>query len=107
MKVIHHSVETLQTALVSNRPDLAKRYRQYTKEERKLLEEGLRPGQPGSLFQPITVHSDSDWIPSHPEEPQSFESFYSDPHRMKPDAGHNTIYIQIIGEYICATFTFE
>lgn len=107
MKVIQHSVETLQTALVSNRQDLAKRYRKYTKEERQLLEEGLHPGQPGSLFHPITVHSDSDWIPSHPEEPQSFESFYSDPSRKNPDASHNIIYIQTIGEYIFATFSFE
>lgn len=107
MKVIQHSVETLQTALVSNRQDLAKRYRKYTKEERQLLEEGLYPGQPGSLFQPVIVHSDSDWIPSHPEEPQSFEDFYSTPKRRNPDASHNTIYIQTIGEHICATFTFE
>lgn len=101
MKVIHHSVETLQTALVSNRQDLAKLYRKYTREERQLLEGGLRAGQPGSLFQPITVHSDSDWIPAHPEEPQSFESFYSNPHRKNPDASHNTIYIQTIGESLC------
>uniref|UniRef100_A0A8D0A4Q2 Archaemetzincin-2 n=1 Tax=Sander lucioperca TaxID=283035 RepID=A0A8D0A4Q2_SANLU len=49
MKVIQHSVETLQTALLSN-------------QERHLLEEGFHPGQPGSLFQP----SDSDWISAHP-----------------------------------------
>lgn len=107
MNVIHHSVEKLQTALVSDRQDLAKQYRKYTKEERKLLEKGLHPGQPGSLFQPITVHSDSDWITSHPEEPQSFQSFYSNLNRKSPDARHNTVYIQTIGESVCATFTFE
>lgn len=101
MKVIQHSVETLQTALVSNRQDLAKLYRKYTKEERLLLEEGLHPGQRGSLFQPITVHSDSDWISAHPEEPQNFECFYRDPNRKTPNATHNTIYIQTIGEYFC------
>ncbi|XP_044035713.1 archaemetzincin-2 isoform X1 [Siniperca chuatsi] len=99
MKVIQHSVETLQTALVSNRQDLAKLYRKYTKEERHLLEEGFHPGQPGSLFQPITVHSDSDWISAHPEEPQDFESFYRDPYRKTPNASYNTIYIQTIGSF--------
>lgn len=99
MKVIQHSAETLQTALVSSRQDLVKLYSKYTKVERQLLEEGFHPGQPGSLFQPITVHSDSDWIPAHPEEPQDFESFYRDPYRKTPSASHNTIYIQTIGSF--------
>lgn len=101
MKVIQHTVETLQTALVSNRQDLAKLYSRYTKEERHLLEEGFHPGQPGSLFQPITVHSDSDWISAHPEEPQDFENFYRDPYRKTPNASHNIIYIQTIGMCVC------
>ncbi|XP_040885511.1 archaemetzincin-2 isoform X2 [Toxotes jaculatrix] len=99
MKVIQHSAETLQAALVSNQKDLAKLYSKYTKEERCLLEEGFHPGQLGSLFQPITVHSDSDWIPAHPEEPQDFKSFYRDPYRKTPNAGHSTIYIQTIGSF--------
>ncbi|XP_077406165.1 arylsulfatase G-like isoform X2 [Vanacampus margaritifer] len=99
MKVIHHSAETLQKALVSNCKDLAELYNQYSKEERHLLEEGLRPGQPGSVFQPITVDSDSDWISSHPEEPQDFESFYRDPYRKTPNASCATIYIQTIGSF--------
>nr|CBN81240.1 Archaemetzincin-2 [Dicentrarchus labrax] len=99
MKVIQHSVETLQTALVSNRQDLAKLYSKYAKEERRLLEEGFHPGHPGSLFQPITLHSDSDWINAHPEEPQDFQSFYRDPYRKTPNASQNTIYIQTIGSF--------
>ncbi|KAM9837760.1 archaemetzincin-2 isoform 1-T4 [Aulostomus maculatus] len=99
MKVIHHSVETLRSAMVSNRRDLAKRYNEYTKEERRLLEEGLHPEKSGSLFQPIMVHSDSDWIPAHPEEPQDFEGFYRDPHRKIPSANQSTIYIQTIGSF--------
>ncbi|XP_061611888.1 arylsulfatase G-like isoform X2 [Phyllopteryx taeniolatus] len=99
MKVIHHSAETLKTALVSNSKDLAELYSQYTKEERRLLEEGLHPGQPSSLFQPVTVHSDSDWIPSHPEDPQDFESFYRNPHRNVLSASCGTIYIQTIGAF--------
>lgn len=101
MKVIQHSAKTLQAALVSNCQDLAKLYREYTKEERQLLEEGLHPGKPGSVFQPITVHSNSDWISAHAEEPQNFESFYRDLNRKTPTTSHNTIYIQIIGEYFC------
>lgn len=99
MEVIQHSKEGLQTALVSNHQDLVKLYSKYTKEEKRLLEEVLHPG-PTQLFQPITVHSDSDWIPAHPEEPQDFESFYRDPYRKTPNASHNTIYIQTIGEYV-------
>ncbi|KAI3365596.1 hypothetical protein L3Q82_010677 [Scortum barcoo] len=99
MKVIQHSAETLETALVSHCQDLVKLYNKYTKEERRLLEEGFHPGQPGSLFQPITVHSDSDWIPAHPEEPQDFKNFYRDPCRKTPDASHSTIYIQTIGSF--------
>ncbi|XP_074477219.1 archaemetzincin-2 [Sebastes fasciatus] len=99
MRVIQHSAETLQTALVSNRQDLTELYSKYTKEERHFLEEGFHPGQPGSLFQPITVHSDSDWISAHPEKPQDFESFYRKMSRKTPNASHNTIYIQTIGSF--------
>ncbi|KAM4525352.1 archaemetzincin-2 isoform 1-T2 [Odontesthes bonariensis] len=99
MKVIQHSAETLRTALVSKSQDVATLYNEYTKEERGLLEEGFHPGKLGSLFQPITVHSDSDWILAHPEEPQNFESFYRDPYRKTPDTAHNTIYIQTIGSF--------
>ncbi|XP_061665333.1 archaemetzincin-2-like isoform X4 [Syngnathoides biaculeatus] len=99
MKKIHHSPETLKIALVSNCKDLAELYSQYTKEERHLLEEGLHPGQPSSLFQPVTVHSDSDWIPSHPEDPQDFESFYRNPHRKTPSGNCGTIYLQTIGSF--------
>ncbi|XP_029954544.1 archaemetzincin-2 [Salarias fasciatus] len=99
MKVIQHSSETLRTALVSSSPDLVDLYNKYTKEEKRLLGEGLRPGQPGSLFQPITLLSDSDWISAHPEEPQDFQSFYRDPHRKIPSATHRTIYLQTIGSF--------
>ncbi|CAJ1080762.1 archaemetzincin-2 [Xyrichtys novacula] len=99
MKVIQHSVQTLQTALISKRHDLVELYSKYTREERRLLEEGFQADQLGSLFQPITVHSDSDWIPAHPEEPQDFESFYRDPYRKTPDSNHSTIYIQTIGSF--------
>ncbi|XP_061160559.1 arylsulfatase G-like isoform X1 [Syngnathus typhle] len=99
MKVIHHSPDTLQTALISNCKDLTELYKQYTKEECHLLEQGLHPGHPGSVFQPVTVHSDSDWIPSHPENPQDFESFYKDPDRKTPSASCGTIYIQTIGSF--------
>lgn len=102
MKVIEHSVETLKAALVSKRRNLVKLYKEYLAEERRFLEEGLRPGEPDALFQLITLHSDSDWISAHPEQPQNFESFYMDSHRRTPSARHNTIYIQTIGEYFCS-----
>uniref|UniRef100_A0A8C6TJT7 Archaemetzincin-2 n=1 Tax=Neogobius melanostomus TaxID=47308 RepID=A0A8C6TJT7_9GOBI len=99
MKVIQHSRETLQKALTSNSTELTKLYNNYTEQERRLLEDGFKAGQPGSLFQNITVHSESDWIPAHPEEPQDFEIFYRDQYRKTPNASHNTIYIQTIGSF--------
>ncbi|CDQ83568.1 unnamed protein product [Oncorhynchus mykiss] len=98
MQVIQHPAETLRTALVSSRCDLTDRYHKYSREERRLLEECLCLGD-GSLFRPITVHSVSDWIHSHPEEPQDFQSFYSNPYPSKPIKGHSTIYLQIIGSF--------
>ncbi|XP_014910942.1 archaemetzincin-2 isoform X3 [Poecilia latipinna] len=99
MNVVQHSEEKLRSALVSKLPAVAKLYSDYTEGERRLLEEGLHPGKRGSLFQPITLHSDSDWIVAHPEEPQDFEAFYRDPYRKTPDTGHSTIYIQTIGSF--------
>ena len=99
MQVIQHPAETLRTALVSSRCDLTDRYHKYSREERRLLEECLCLGD-GSLFRPITVHSVSDWIHSHPEEPQDFQSFYSNPYPSKPIKGHSTIYLQIIGRWV-------
>ncbi|XP_055017134.1 archaemetzincin-2 isoform X2 [Boleophthalmus pectinirostris] len=96
MKVIQHSKEALRRALISNSTELTKLFNKYTDQERRLLEEGYKAGQPGSLFQNITVHSESDWIPAHPEQPQDFESFYRDLSRKTPDASHNAIYIQTI-----------
>lgn len=52
MQVIQHPAETLRTALVSSRCDLTDRYCKYSRQERRLLEEGLHPGD-GSWF--ITV----------------------------------------------------
>lgn len=95
MQVVEHPVEKLRLALLSTRKDLIQIYEQYSREEKRLLEEGLLPGSP--LFGPITIHSDSDWIPSHPEAPQDFQSFYSNPYRSTPNNGHKTIYIQTIG----------
>ncbi|XP_010775488.1 archaemetzincin-2 [Notothenia coriiceps] len=95
IKLIQHSVQELQTALVSNHKDLAIDFTANTQKQRHLLEEGFHAGQrPDSLFQPITVHSD--WISAQPEEHQDFESFYRDPSRKTPNASHNTIYIQTI-----------
>ncbi|XP_028991206.1 archaemetzincin-2 isoform X2 [Betta splendens] len=103
MEVIQRSADELQTALVSKRQDLVKLYSKYTNEEKRFLEEGLHPG-PSHIFQAITVLSDSDWIPAHPEKSQDFESFYRDPNRMTPNANHNTIYIQPIGSIGVAGF---
>ncbi|KAK7919803.1 hypothetical protein WMY93_011087 [Mugilogobius chulae] len=99
MKVIQHTKEVLQRALISNSTSLTKLYNKYTKEEKRFLEEGYSAGQPDSLFQNITLHSDSDWILAHPEAPQDFETFYKSLSRQTPSASQNTIYIQTIGSF--------
>ncbi|XP_076856539.1 archaemetzincin-2 [Brachyhypopomus gauderio] len=97
MQVIEHPVEKLHSALRSTRKELIEMYEKYSKEEKSFLEGCLIPGD--SLFGPITIHSDSDWIPSHPEAPQDFLSFYSNPYRSTPNNDHKTIYIQTIGSF--------
>ena len=96
MEVIEHPVEKLRAALISSRRDLVERYWQYSKEERKVLEDCLRPD--GVLFRPISVLSDSDWNRARAEGSQDFQSFFSNPYRSSPSKGHHTIYIQTIGE---------
>ncbi|XP_048870007.1 archaemetzincin-2 isoform X5 [Brienomyrus brachyistius] len=98
MQVIQHPAEKLRNALVSSRRDLMECFQKYSHDERRLMEDGLHPDSP--LFGPITIHSDSDWISSHPETPQDFQSFYSDPYRSTPIKSRNTIYIQTIGDLL-------
>lgn len=95
MQCLEYSVEKLRSALFSTRKDLTAAYEHYSREEKRFLEDGLLPGS--SLFTAITVHSESDWIPAHPEAPQDFQSFYSNPYRSTPNTSHKTIYIQTIG----------
>ncbi|RXM33821.1 Archaemetzincin-2, partial [Acipenser ruthenus] len=89
--------ETLRAALVSKRQDLVESYQKYSPGERRLLEEGFHPDS--VLFGPITLHSESDWIHSHPEPRQDFADFYRNPYRSTPVKGRNTIYIQTIGSF--------
>uniref|UniRef100_A0A8C2SFF5 Archaemetzincin-2 n=1 Tax=Capra hircus TaxID=9925 RepID=A0A8C2SFF5_CAPHI len=95
MQTVRHSEHTLKTALISKNPELVKQYEQLDPREQRLLNEAFRPGS--DLFGPITLHSPSDWIISHPEAPQDFEEFFSDLHRKSPSSGKQTIYIQCIG----------
>ncbi|KAK3559033.1 hypothetical protein QTP86_000038 [Hemibagrus guttatus] len=97
MQCLEHPVEKLRSVLFSTRKDLIEAYAQYSKEEKRFLEEGLLPGS--SLFAAINIHSESDWIPAHPEALQDFQSFYSNPYRKTPDPSHKTIYIQTIGPF--------
>lgn len=99
MQVIEHPVERLLSALLSTQKDQIESYQQLSRAEKTFLEGGLQPAN--SLFSPITIHSDSDWIPAHPENPQDFQSFYINSYRRTPVSGHNTIYIQTIGQRAC------
>ncbi|GAA6100986.1 archaemetzincin-2 isoform X2 [Tachysurus ichikawai] len=97
MQCLEHPVEKLRSVLLSTRKDLIEAFEQYSKEEKRFLEKGLLPDS--RFFTAITIHSESDWIPAHPQAPQDFQSFYSNPYRKTPDPGHKTIYIQTIGSF--------
>ncbi|XP_077922107.1 archaemetzincin-2 isoform X3 [Halichoerus grypus] len=95
MQTVQHSEQTLKTALISKNPTLVSQYEQLDAGERRLLNKAFKPDN--DLFGPITLHSESDWITSHPEPPQDFEQFFSDPSRKAPSPEKRSIYIQCIG----------
>ncbi|XP_026903697.1 archaemetzincin-2 isoform X1 [Acinonyx jubatus] len=95
METVRHSERTLKTALISENPRLVSQYEKLDAGERRLLNEAFKPDH--DLFGPITLHSQSDWIISHPEAPQDFEQFFSDPYRKAPSPDKRSIYIQCIG----------
>lgn len=95
MQTVQHSEQTLKTALISKNPTLVSQYEKLDAGERRLLNKAFKPDN--DLFGPITLHSESDWIISHPEAPQDFEEFFSDPSRKAPSPEKRSIYIQCIG----------
>ncbi|XP_007421676.2 archaemetzincin-2 isoform X1 [Python bivittatus] len=97
MKVIKHSEEALKAALISKDRQLLKLYEKFDPKEKLLLNEAFQPDS--ILFKPITLHSESDWISSHPEPTQDFSQFYHDPCRNVPTPQKSQIYIQPIGSF--------
>lgn len=95
MQIIRHSEQTLKTALISKNPVLVSQYEKLDAGEQRLMNEAFQPAS--DLFGPVTLHSPSDWITSHPEAPQDFEQFFSDPYRKTPSPDKRSIYIQAIG----------
>lgn len=95
MQILRHSEHTLKTALLSKNPVLVSQYEKLDAGEQRLMNEAFQPRN--NLFEPITVHSQSDWITSHPEAPQDFEQFFSDRYRRVPCPKKHIIYIQSIG----------
>uniref|UniRef100_A0A2K6TMB1 Archaemetzincin-2 n=1 Tax=Saimiri boliviensis boliviensis TaxID=39432 RepID=A0A2K6TMB1_SAIBB len=81
MQIVWHSQQTLKTALISKNPVLVSQYEKLDAGEQRLMNEAFQPAS--DLFGPNTLHSQSDWIASHPEIPQDFEQ--------------HSIYIQSIG----------
>ncbi|XP_075418253.1 archaemetzincin-2 isoform X3 [Tenrec ecaudatus] len=95
MRTIRHSEQTLRTALISKTPELVAQYESFDAGELRLMNEAFQPNS--VLFEPITLHSESDWMTSHPEVPQDFEQFFNDPKRKIPSPEKCSIYIQSIG----------
>uniref|UniRef100_A0A2K6TYI2 Archaemetzincin-2 n=1 Tax=Saimiri boliviensis boliviensis TaxID=39432 RepID=A0A2K6TYI2_SAIBB len=98
MQLVRHSQQTLKTALISKNPVLVSQYEKLDAGEQRLMNEAFQPAS--DLFGPITLHSQSDWITSHPEAPQDFEQFFSDPYRKIPSPDKHSIYIQSIGDIL-------
>uniref|UniRef100_A0A8C8ZSI3 Archaemetzincin-2 n=1 Tax=Prolemur simus TaxID=1328070 RepID=A0A8C8ZSI3_PROSS len=98
MQTIRHSEQTLKTALISKNPVLMSQYEKLDVGEQHLMNEAFQPTS--GLFGPITLHSQSDWIISHPEAPQDFEQFFSDPYRKTPSPEKHSIYVQSIGDIL-------
>uniref|UniRef100_A0A8P0T473 Archaemetzincin-2 n=1 Tax=Canis lupus familiaris TaxID=9615 RepID=A0A8P0T473_CANLF len=98
MQTVRHSEQTLKTALISKNPTLVSQYEKLDAGERRLLNKAFKADN--DLFGPITLHSESDWIISHPEAPQDFEQFFSDPYRKAPSPEKRSIYIQCIGDIL-------
>ncbi|XP_077019766.1 archaemetzincin-2 isoform X2 [Tamandua tetradactyla] len=98
MQTIRHSEQTLKTALISKSPELVLQYENLDAGEQRLMNEAFQPTS--DLFGPITLHSKSDWITSHPESPQDFEQFFNDPYRKIPSPEKCHIYIQSIGDIL-------
>ncbi|XP_061471600.1 archaemetzincin-2 isoform X2 [Rhineura floridana] len=97
MKIIKHSEEVLKIALISKDMHLVRLYEKFEPKEKHFLNEAFQPAS--VLFKPITLHSESDWICSHPEPTQDFAQFYHDPCRKMPTPQKNRIYVQPIGSF--------
>ncbi|XP_062976117.1 archaemetzincin-2 [Elgaria multicarinata webbii] len=97
MKVIKHSEQVLKVALISKDTQLVRLYETFEPKEKLLLNEAFQPDS--VLFKLITLHSDSDWVISHPEPTQDFAQFYHDPCRNTPSPQKNRIYVQPIGTF--------
>lgn len=73
METVRHSEQTLGRALMSKNPALVSQYEKLNAGEQRLMNEAFQPNR--DLFGPITLHSKSDWITSHPEAPKTLNSF--------------------------------
>uniref|UniRef100_A0A2I2Z3U5 Archaemetzincin-2 n=1 Tax=Gorilla gorilla gorilla TaxID=9595 RepID=A0A2I2Z3U5_GORGO len=83
MQIVRYSEQTLKTALISKNPVLVSQCEKLDAGEQRLMNEAFQP---------------ANWITSHPEAPQDFEQFFSNPYRKTPSPDKRSIYIQIISE---------
>ncbi|XP_015360334.1 archaemetzincin-2 isoform X1 [Marmota marmota marmota] len=95
MQVFRHSEQTLKRALISKNPALVSQYEKLDAREQQLMKEAFQPTS--DLYGPIILQSQSDWIISHPEAPQDFEQFFSNPYRKIPSPEKHSIYLLAIG----------
>ncbi|KAG5854533.1 hypothetical protein ANANG_G00038820 [Anguilla anguilla] len=85
----------LKEALISSNAFLKDLYScTYSHSERLFLSEAYNPNR--VLFQTLLIRTPFDWIVSHPEEPQDFESFYNSTQWHQCNSSRKKIYLQPI-----------
>lgn len=86
----------LKDALVSTDPALRHLYAvTFSPAERLFLAEAYNPRR--TLFGPPLIHTAFDWLLSHPEAPEDFETFQAALRTRRLDLARKHIYLQPIG----------
>lgn len=86
----------LKDALVSSDAGLQQLYASaFTPAERLFLSEAYNPQR--TLFCTLLIHSAFDWLLSHPEAPEDFQTFHTSLQHRKQSLARKHIYLQPIG----------
>lgn len=86
----------LKDALISTNPALQELYaKAFSRAEKLFLSEAYNPQR--TLFCTLLIRTAFDWLLSHPDAPEDFETFYHAMLRRKQNFYRKHIYLQPIG----------